>query len=248
MSHKPHKHSHVAPPCDSAYICEEACGHSKDGVCDDGGPPDPGLCHGENKTLCHGSLIGTTRSGEPLCKLGTDCEDCGKRCCEDDHAWSINGLGVYTCAWYRKKDPGCLKYNDDGQLTKCPVTCRRCGGHATQPHVSHDAVARQPHAQRRLPVADETRTLEARTVEARTVEAQTIETVGRQTVGRRERAEPVGSTSHPFLTASADAASPTAPPTEMSALPPAPPYAPGAKNREGSLVFDPFTESTATYR
>mmetsp|Transcript_20108 Transcript_20108/g.43839 ORF Transcript_20108/g.43839 Transcript_20108/m.43839 type:complete len:138 (-) Transcript_20108:77-490(-) len=44
--------------------------------------------------------------------------------CEDSTFWSL--YGVYPCAWFAKHDPGCTKYEEQGQRTHCQKTCGTC--------------------------------------------------------------------------------------------------------------------------
>lgn len=60
------------------------------------------------------------------CALGTDCDDCGFRCCEDDPLFVADQSGK-SCAFYREEGPGsCAEHPDEGQMLACPVSCMLC--------------------------------------------------------------------------------------------------------------------------
>ena len=63
--------------------------------------------------------------GAPVtCALGTDCADCGFRCCEDDLLFVGNESGK-NCAWFRDQGPGsCTEYPE--AMRACPVSCNLC--------------------------------------------------------------------------------------------------------------------------
>lgn len=102
------------PPCQAPGLqplCENTCRLRRNGFCDDSG-------------------IG----GNLNCAFGTDCDDCGPRCCEDDpfllsHVFQApaGASRKQACAHYTRLDPLCKNITKDYNLRACPRTCRQCG-------------------------------------------------------------------------------------------------------------------------
>ena len=61
-------------------VCSDDCKYAKDVACDDGAQDDGGVSDLLKK--------------DQYCEWGTDCSDCGPRCCEDDMDW----LGMWKIA------------------------------------------------------------------------------------------------------------------------------------------------------
>ena len=106
-------------------VCSDECGAGTRGSCDDG-------------------AIGATAS---LCAFGTDCADCGERCCEDDLRWRASeGPWERNCLWYREHDAGCSSSADIGQHGACPATCGKC-----EVEVPHEDTLKQHGYRRQMP-------------------------------------------------------------------------------------------------